>query len=89
MNEHEYYCFLKEFWKVTNDGFIIVDPNGVIVDINETYCEFLGKTREQVLGKPIGEVISTTSMYDVLSSAVMGMIMFICSPMVKMIMPAM
>ena len=43
MNEHEYYCFLKEFWKVTNDGFIIVDPNGVIVDINETYCEFLGK----------------------------------------------
>ena len=64
MNEHEYYCFLKEFWKVTNDGFIIVDPNGVIVDINETYCEFLGKTREQVLGKPIGEVISTTSMYD-------------------------
>ena len=29
MNEHEYYCFLKEFWKVTNDGFIIVDPNGV------------------------------------------------------------
>ena len=69
MNEHEYYCFLKEFWKVTNDGFIIVDPNGVIVDINETYCEFLGKTREQVLGKPIGEVISTTSMYDVLSSA--------------------
>ena len=51
MNEHEYYCFLKEFWKVTNDGFIIVDPNGVIVDINETYCEFLGKTREQVLGK--------------------------------------
>ena len=65
MNEHEYYCFLKEFWKVTNDGFIIVDPNGVIVDINETYCEFLGKTREQVLGKPIGEVISTTSMYDV------------------------
>ena len=35
MNEHEYYCFLKEFWKVTNDGFIIVDPNGVIVDIND------------------------------------------------------
>ena len=69
MNEHEYYCFLKEFWKVTNDGFIIVDPNGVIVDINETYCECLGKTREPVLGKPIGEVISTTSMYDVLSSA--------------------
>ena len=89
MNEHEYYCFLKEFWKVTNDGFIIVDPNGVIVDINETYCEFLGKTREQVLGKPIGEVISTTSMYDVYHQPVMGMIMFICSPMVKMIMPAM
>ena len=88
MNEHEYYCFLKEFWKVTNDGFIIVDPNGVIVDINETYCEFLGKTREQVLGKPIGEVISTTSMMFY-HQPVMGMIMFICSPMVKMIMPAM
>ena len=27
MNEHEYYCFLKEFWKVTNDGFIIVDQS--------------------------------------------------------------
>lgn len=68
MNEHEYYCFLKEFWKVTNDGFIIVDPEGIIIDINEAYCHFLGKTREQVLGRPIGQVISTTSMYDVLAS---------------------
>lgn len=43
MNEHEYYCFLKEFWKVTNDGFIIVDPKGVIVVSTRRIASFWGK----------------------------------------------
>lgn len=64
--EHNYYRLFQEFLSVTRDGFIIVDPDGVIIDINQHYCDFLGKSREQVIGRPIGEVISTTSMYDVL-----------------------
>lgn len=43
MNEHEYYCFLKEFWKVTNDGFIIVDPNGVMWISTRRIASFWGK----------------------------------------------
>lgn len=67
-NEHLYYCLLRDFMKVTQDSFIVVDPQGIILDINDKYCSFLGKTREQVIGKPIRDVISTTSMYEVLKT---------------------
>lgn len=65
--EHRYRLIFEEFLDKTEDGFIVVDQDGIITDINRNYCDFLAKRREDVIGKPIGKVITTTSMYDVLS----------------------
>jgi len=31
---------------MTDDGFIVVDKNGIVTDINDQYCDFLGKTKK-------------------------------------------
>jgi len=69
MNEDQRYRLIFEEWMdKTDDGFIIIDAEGVITDINDNYCKFLQETRENVVGKPIGQIISTTSMYEVLKA---------------------
>ena len=65
--DHRYRLIFEEFLDKTEDGFIVVDRNGLITDINQNYCDFLAKRREDVVGRPIGSVITTTSMYDVLA----------------------
>ena len=65
--DHRYRLIFEEFLDKTEDGFIVVDRDGVITDINQNYCDFLAKRREDVVGRPIGSVITTTSMYDVLA----------------------
>ncbi len=64
--EHRYRLILEEWMDKTDDGFIVIDAEGIITDINENYCQFLQEKKENVIGKPIGEIISTTSMYEVL-----------------------
>lgn len=65
--DHRCRLIFEEFLDKTEDGFIVVDQDGIITDINQNYCDFLAKDRESVLGRPIGSVITTTSMYDVLA----------------------
>ncbi|WP_446897922.1 PAS domain-containing protein [Clostridium sp. LBM24168] len=72
MTDHKYKLFFKQLLKKSEDGFIVVDDKGIITDINEQYCNFLARKQEDVIGKPIGEVISTTSMYDVLNQCYQG-----------------
>ena len=64
--DHRYRLIFQEFLDKTEDGFIVVDRNGIITDINANYANFLGKNIADIIGKPIGEVITNTSMYDVL-----------------------
>ena len=70
--DHFYRLLYQEFASVTNDGLSVVDADGVIVDINPQYCRCLGRAREEAVGRPIKEIISTTSMYEVLRSRQRG-----------------
>ena len=70
--DHWYRLIFEEFLDRTEYGFIVVDKDGVITDINQNYCDFLSRKREDIVGKPIGQVITTTSMYDVLSRKLRG-----------------
>lgn len=66
--DHIYKLFFDKLLEKSEDGFIIINENGIILDINEQYCNFLGRKRNDVIGCPIGNIITTTSMYDVLKS---------------------
>lgn len=69
MNEdRRYHLLFDEFMRATNDGFIVVDKEGIVTDINEKYCIFLGKKHDEIIGRPIRDIISTTKMYDVLKA---------------------
>lgn len=57
---------LKSLFQYSDDGFIVIDSRGVVQEINEQYASYFSKSREEIIGHPIEETISTTSMYDVL-----------------------
>lgn len=64
--DYKYRLLFQCFMAATYDGIVVVDCDGIITEINQRYCDFLGKSKEETVGRPIGEVISTTSMYEVL-----------------------
>lgn len=64
---HRYKLIFEELMDKSEDGFIVIDSHGVITDINDKYCDFLGRKKENILGHPIEQIISTTSMYDVMN----------------------
>ncbi len=56
----------------SDEGFIIVDKDGVILEINEQYCKFLRLNRQDALGRKIEEFIPNTSMYEVMKRRMTG-----------------
>jgi len=59
----------KKIIESSTDGFIVVDKDGYIIDINKAYCEFLSiKAKEDVLGKYILDVITNSKLPDFLKS---------------------
>ncbi|KYM37490.1 AAA family ATPase [Fusobacterium necrophorum subsp. funduliforme] len=60
------YIFNKVF-DMSEDGFIVVDPQGIVTDINERYCNFFKITKEQVIGKSILNIIPNSKMLDIVS----------------------
>lgn len=65
-DQQRYQLIFEELMDKSEDGFIVIDTEGIITDINDKYCDFLGRKKENILGKPI-EQIFTTSMYDVMN----------------------
>ena len=49
---------LDEFLKKTEDGFIVVDKEGIIREINENYCDFLARGRDEIIGRPETAIMS-------------------------------
>ena len=66
-DDHRYKLIFEELMDKSEDGFIVIDSRGIITDINDKYCDFLGRKKENILGHPIEKIISTTSMYDVMN----------------------
>ncbi|QAT48971.1 PAS domain-containing protein [Caproiciproducens sp. NJN-50] len=67
--ESERYKYIfNEVLKITDDGFIVVDKNGVVTDINDQYCDFLGKPKSEIVGYPIKKTIKNSKMPDIVTN---------------------
>ena len=67
MDDHFGNEVLNSLFRYSDDGFIVIDDHGVVIEINEQYAAYFSKRRDEIIGRPIEETISTTSMYDVLN----------------------
>ncbi|MCC0695581.1 sigma 54-interacting transcriptional regulator [Clostridioides sp. ES-S-0048-02] len=66
MKEHWYKDIFARVLSMTDDGFIVVNKDGVIIDINDKYCDFLGKERDDIIGHNIQSIIPNTKMLDIM-----------------------
>ncbi|MGB9788929.1 MAG: PAS domain S-box protein [Dictyoglomus turgidum] len=58
MKKDEAYYYFQKIISISDDGFIAVDRNGYIIEINEIYYKFLGaKSKVDVIGKHIQKII--------------------------------
>lgn len=46
-------------------GFLVIDPQGIVVYINKAYREFLGKCEEDIIGKHVTKVLFNTRLHKV------------------------
>lgn len=47
------------------EGIAVIDTAGIVHEFNEAYCRFIGKSREEVIGKHVTEVIDNTRLHIV------------------------
>jgi len=55
----------EQIMNLLSERVVIVDKNGIILYINEGYCEFIGTTFEEAVGRPVQEVIENSRMHIV------------------------
>lgn len=63
--EDKYKYIFNETLRMSNDGFIVVDTEGVVIDISECYSDYLGRPRSWIVGRDIRETIPNTKMLEV------------------------
>lgn len=64
------YQMLDYIYNTAYDGAVIVDKEGYILDITESYCKFLQVERSYAIGKHITEIIENTRMHIVLKTGI-------------------
>ncbi len=52
----------------TTDGFLVVDRQGLIEEINQAYCDFYAVKSEDVLGKPVHSLIKNSKMLEIMDT---------------------
>ncbi|RHW41689.1 PAS domain-containing protein [Neobacillus notoginsengisoli] len=57
--------WLEEIINLSAEKIVVTDRDGIILYINESYCNFLGTTVEQAMRRPVQEVIENTRMHIV------------------------
>lgn len=66
--ESERYKYIfGELLKMTDDGFIVIDKDGIMTDINEQYCKVLGIPKKDIIGRSILKIIPNTKMLDIVN----------------------
>jgi len=67
--ETRYKYIFDQILNMTDDGFIVVDKEGIVTDINDQYCNFLGVDKNHAIGGSIKNIISNSKMIDIVKNA--------------------
>jgi PAS domain S-box-containing protein len=59
------YSWHEQIINLLAERVVIVDREGIILYINEPYCEFIGTTVEKALGRPVQDIIENSRMHIV------------------------
>ena len=62
-----YKNIVSQILKMTSDGFIITDTEGNVREINKQYADFFGKSRSEIIGKSILNIIPNSKMIDIVN----------------------
>lgn len=54
---------LKIVLDTAYEGVVVIDSKGIIRDFNKAYSQFMGVTREEVIGKHVTEIIENTKLH--------------------------
>ena len=60
-----YKNIVSQILKMTSDVFIITDTEGNVREINKQYADFFGKSRSEIIGKSILNIIPNSKMIDI------------------------
>ena len=60
--------FIRAVFENAHYCLVIVDDQGYIIYLNESYCRFLGVKREEAVGKHVTDVIENTRMHIVIQT---------------------
>lgn len=52
----------ENMFEISDDGFLIVDREGYILDINSAYSEYLGIPKDKIIGKYIFDIIKNSKL---------------------------
>lgn len=69
-NNYNANFFLDVMLNETDECIIFVDVEGKIVELSYAYAKFLGVNREDVIGKPVTDVIENTRLPNVIETRV-------------------
>lgn len=48
----------RHLWNMVGDGIRLVDDNGIVLMVNEAFCQFVGKPAEEMIGRSYFEIYS-------------------------------
>lgn len=65
---YRYRYIFRQVLKMSSDGFIVVDKQCVVTDINASYAAFLGKSADEIIGHSIYEIIPNSCMKAVVDT---------------------
>ncbi|WP_203363435.1 sigma 54-interacting transcriptional regulator [Bacillus sp. REN10] len=62
------YDWLEEIINIAAEWVVVIDCKGIIVYINAAYCEYLGTTVSEAIGKDVRDVIENTRMHLIIGT---------------------
>ncbi|MUK88586.1 AAA domain-containing protein [Ornithinibacillus sp. L9] len=57
--------WLEEIISLLNERIVVVNQEGIVMYMDKAYCDFINTTMEEVIGKPVQDVIENTRMHIV------------------------